>query len=95
MHINPVKVSFNGFAILFKVPSAHCVSFYSKYTLLSFFMHREREFRVIYRSSCHRLHTDYKYRVPIFLELPNFLPFAIAVAAAAKWCAGLFPGFPW
>ena len=24
MHINPVKVSFNGFAILFKILSAHC-----------------------------------------------------------------------
>ena len=24
MHINPVKVSFNGFAILFKIISAHC-----------------------------------------------------------------------
>ena len=25
MHINPVKVSFNGFAILFKSLSTHCV----------------------------------------------------------------------
>ena len=25
MQINPVKVSFNGFALLFKIPSAHCV----------------------------------------------------------------------
>ena len=24
MHINPVKVSINGFAILFKIPSTHC-----------------------------------------------------------------------
>ena len=24
MHINPVKVSFNGFAISFKILSAHC-----------------------------------------------------------------------
>ena len=24
MHINPKKVSFNGFAILFKILSAHC-----------------------------------------------------------------------
>ena len=26
MHINPVKVSLNGFAILFKILSAHCES---------------------------------------------------------------------
>ena len=27
MHINPVKVSLNGFAISFKIPSAYCVLF--------------------------------------------------------------------
>ena len=46
MQFNPVKVSFNGFAILFKTLSAHCVLLYFQETLLELTRRIKRQYGV-------------------------------------------------